>query len=101
VVGWAAILVPALTAIAVIQEPSAIGLIGVALAVLGSAAVLGIQIGTARHFRVPLGFALLFPLAYSAVAALAWHSVARRRAGHISWKGRTYALPRKASPGRP
>jgi chlorobactene glucosyltransferase len=101
VVGWAAILVPALTAIAVIQEPSAIGLIGVALAVLGSAAVLGIQIGTARHFRVPLGFALLFPLAYSAVAALAWHSVALRGAGHITWKGRTYALQRKASPGRP
>jgi chlorobactene glucosyltransferase len=101
VVGWAAVLVPALTAIAVIQEPSAIGLIGVALAVLGSAAVLGIQIGTARHFRVPLGFALLFPLAYSAVAALAWHSVALRRAGHITWKGRTYALQRKASPGRP
>ncbi len=101
VIGWAAVLVPALTAIAVMQEPSALGMIGLALALLGSAAVLGIQIGTARHFRVPIIFALLFPLAYTAVAALAWHSVALRRAGHITWKGRTYSLPRKASPSRP
>src|SRR5438552_2260586 len=36
-----------------------------------------------------------------AVAALAWYSVALRRAGHITWKGRTYSLQRKASPGRP
>jgi chlorobactene glucosyltransferase len=100
-IAWAAILVPVLTALAAMQQPSATGSIGVALAVLGSAAVLGIQIGTAGHFRVPLGFALLFPLAYTAVAALAWHSVALRRAGHIAWKGRTYALQRKASPGRP
>jgi chlorobactene glucosyltransferase len=101
VIGWAAILVPALTAIAAAQEPSAAALLGVALAALGSAAVLGIQIGTARHFRVPAGFALLFPCAYTAVAALAWHSVALRRAGHITWKGRTYSLQRKASSGRP
>jgi chlorobactene glucosyltransferase len=100
-IAWAAILIPVLTAIAVMQEPSAIGLIGAALAVLGSAAVIGIQIGTLRHFRVPLVFALMFPLAYTAVAALAWHSAALRRAGHVTWKGRTYALPRKASPGRP
>src|SRR6266542_3862859 len=45
VIGWAAVLVPALTAIAVMQEPSALGMIGLALALLGSAAVLGIQIG--------------------------------------------------------
>jgi len=63
--------------------------------------VLGIQIGTARHFRVPIGFALLFPLGYTAVGALAWHSVALRRAGRITWKDRTYSLQRKASPGRP
>jgi chlorobactene glucosyltransferase len=100
-IGWAAFLVPVLTALAAMQEPSPAALIGVALAVLGSAAVIGIQIGTARHFRVPLGFALLFPVAYTAVAALACHSVALRRAGHITWKGRTYALGRKASPGRP
>jgi chlorobactene glucosyltransferase len=100
-IGCAAIVVPLLTAIAAMQEPSPAALIGVALAVLGSAAVIGIQIGTTRHFRVPIGFALMFPLAYTAVAALAWHSAALRRAGHITWKGRTYSLQRKASPGRP
>ena len=100
-IGWAAILVPALTAITAMQEPSPAGFTGVALAALGSAAVIGIQIGTVRHFRVPIVFALLFPVAYSAVAALAWHSVALRRAGHITWKGRTYSLEREASPGRP
>jgi chlorobactene glucosyltransferase len=100
-IGWAAILVPALTAIAAMQEPSAAGFIGVALAALGSAAVIGIQIGTLRHFRVPLVFGLMFPVAYTAVAALAWHSGALRRAGRVTWKGRTYALGRKASPGRP
>jgi chlorobactene glucosyltransferase len=100
-IGWAAILVPVLTALAAMQQPSVAGSIGVALAVLGSAAVIGIQIGTARHFRVPLGFTLVFPVAYSAVAALAWHSAALRRAGHITWKGRTYALQRKASSGWP
>jgi chlorobactene glucosyltransferase len=99
-IGWAAILVPALTAIAAMQQPSAAGFIGVALAALGSAAMIGIQIGTLRHFRVPLVFALMFPVAYGAVAALAWHSAALRRAGHITWKGRTYALQRKASPGQ-
>jgi len=101
VIGWAAILVPALTAIAAVRQPSATAVIGLALAVLGSAAVVGIQIGTVRHFRVPTVFALMFPCAYTAVAALAWHSVALRRAGHITWKGRTYSLQRKASPGRP
>jgi chlorobactene glucosyltransferase len=100
-IGWAAILVPALTAVAVARQPSAAALIGLTLAAFGSAAVLGIQTGTARHFRVPLVFALMFPVAYSAVATLAWHSVALRRAGHITWKGRTYPLQRKASPGRP
>jgi chlorobactene glucosyltransferase len=100
-IGWAAILVPALTAVAVARQPSAAALIGLALAAFGSAAVLGIQIGTVRHFRVPLVFALMFPVAYSAVAALAWYSVGLRRAGHITWKGRTYSLQRKASPGRP
>ena len=63
--------------------------------------VFGIQIGTARHVRVPPVFGLLFPFAYTVIAALAWHSFALRRAGRVTWKGRTYALQRKASAGRP
>jgi hypothetical protein len=101
VIGWAALLLPILAALSAAQEPSTAAAIGTALAILGSAAVIGIQIGTARHFRIPPVFGLLFPLAYTAVAALAWHSFALRRAGRVTWKGRTYALQRKASPGRP
>ena len=100
-IGWAAILLPILAALSAVREPSTATAIGTALAILGSAAVIGIQIGTARHFRIPPVFGLLFPLAYTAVAALAWHSFALRRAGRVTWKGRTYALQRKASPGRP
>src|SRR5439155_8365218 len=100
-IGWAAILLPALAVISAAHEPSTAAAIGAGFAVLGSAAVIGIQIGTARHFRIPLVFGLLFPFAYTAIAALAWHSFTLRRAGRVTWKGRTYALPRKASAGRP
>jgi hypothetical protein len=100
-IGWAAILLPILAALSAVREPSTAAAIGTALAILGSAAVIGIQIGTARHFRIPPVFGLLFPLAYTAVAALAWHSFALRRAGRVTWKGRTYALQRKTSSGRP
>jgi chlorobactene glucosyltransferase len=100
-IGWAAILLPILAALSAVREPSTAAAIGTALAILGSAAVIGIQIGTARHFRIPPVFGLLFPLAYTAVAALAWHSFALRRAGRVTWKGRTYALQRKTSAGRP
>jgi chlorobactene glucosyltransferase len=101
VIGWAAILLPILAVLSAAQQPSTAAAIGTALAVLGSAAVIGIQIGTARHFRIPPVFALLFPFAYTAIAALAWHSFTLRRAGRVTWKGRTYALQRKASAGRP
>jgi chlorobactene glucosyltransferase len=100
-IGWAAILLPILAALSAVREPSTAAAIGTALAILGSAAVIGIQIGTARHFRIPPVFGLLFPLAYTAVAALAWHSFALRRAGRVTWKGRTYALQRKTSSGQP
>jgi chlorobactene glucosyltransferase len=101
VIGWTAILLPILATLSAVRQPSTAAAIGGALAILGSAAVIGIQIGTARHFRIPPVFGLLFPLAYTAIAALAWHSFALRRAGRVTWKGRTYALQRRASAGRP
>ncbi|HEY4470384.1 MAG TPA: glycosyltransferase family A protein, partial [Stellaceae bacterium] len=72
VVGWAAVLMPLLTVLAAIREPSAAVLAGAALALLGSATIIGVQIGTARYFRILPLFGFLFPVAYSAVAALAW-----------------------------
>jgi chlorobactene glucosyltransferase len=101
VIGWAAVLMPLLTVLAAIHRPSAATLAGAALALLGSATIVGVQIGTARYFRISSLFGLLFPVAYSAVAALAWRSFALRRAGRVTWKGRTYAIERKASAGQP
>jgi len=101
VIGWAAVLMPLLIVLAAIGQPSAAALAGAALALLGSATIIGVQIGTARYFRISPLFGFLFPVAYSAVAALAWRSFALRRAGRVTWKGRTYAIERKASAGQP
>jgi chlorobactene glucosyltransferase len=96
VLGWAALLLPWLALNIALLEPSPMAAVGAALAWLGSLAVLGVQIGTARHFRLPTVYGLLFPFAYTAVAALALRSVALRREGRVTWKGRTYELHRKA-----
>lgn len=96
VLAWAALLLPALALFNVSQQPSIAAGIGCTLALSGSVAALGVQIGTARHFRIPAVYGLLFPCAYSAVAVLAWRSVAMRRNGRVTWKGRIYELDRKA-----
>jgi chlorobactene glucosyltransferase len=96
VIGWAALVLPSLAINIAIGRPSLASMAGASLALLGSLAVLGIQIGTARHFRLPAAYGLLFPFAYTAVAALAWHSVGLRREGRVTWKGRTYEIQRKA-----
>ena len=101
VIAWAALVVPTLTLAEAVQQPSAAAAIGAALALAGSAAFAGVQIGTARHFRIALFFGLLFPFAYTAVAALAWHSAILRWRGRVSWKGRAYEVGRRPSPGRP
>lgn len=95
-IGWAALAVPSLAINIAIGWPSLASMAGAILALLGSLAVLGIQIGTERHFRLPAAYGLLFPFAYTAVAALAWHSVGLRREGRVTWKGRTYEIHRKA-----
>src|ERR1051325_6804053 len=67
VIGWAAVLMPLLIVLAAIGQPSASALAGAALALLGSATIIGVQIGTARYFRISPLFGFLFPVAYSAV----------------------------------
>ena len=96
VVAWSALLLPVLIGLIAARHPAVAPLAGFALALLGSLSVAGVQLGAARHFRIPVWFGLLFPLAYTAVAALAWHSVGLRRDGRVTWKGRTYQLDRKA-----
>jgi chlorobactene glucosyltransferase len=99
VFGWLAVALPIWSGWVLWHQPSAASSAGFAAALAGSLIILGMQIGTARHCRVPAAFGFAFPLAYTAVAALSWSSLAWRRAGRVRWKGRIYALPQKGDPG--
>jgi chlorobactene glucosyltransferase len=94
-------LLPLATGAAALHAPGAAADAGFALACLGSAAVIGMQLGTARHFRIPILFGFWFGLGYIFAACLACRSVLLHRDGRVTWKGRTYTLRRKASPGGP
>jgi chlorobactene glucosyltransferase len=94
-----ALLLPLWALWAAIASPSAPSVTGSILAVLGTAIVVGVHIGTARHFRIPAIFGLMFTIGYCAVACLAGHGVITQLTGRVTWKGRTYHLT-KSSPGR-
>src|SRR5215472_2439143 len=57
------------------------------------------RLGTARHYRIPLWFGLLFPASRTAVVILAWSSLVLRRTGHVKWKDRTCGVVGKGGPG--
>lgn len=94
-----ALALPLWSALALAGSPSALALLGFALCLAGSLAVLAVHLGTAWHSRIPLWFGLLFPAAYTAVAILARSSLVLRRAGRVKWKGRTYDVARGGGPG--
>ena len=83
--------------IAAFSEPSPAAVIGTVLALLGSAVVIGIQCATARHFRIPAAFGLIFALGYIAVACLACNGVLVSLNGRVTWKQRTYQLPKTSA----
>ncbi len=95
VVGWATPLLPLALAIVALHDRAALPALLLALAASG--VVVGVEIGTARHFRVPLGLVALFPAGFSLAAALAWRSVWLRARGRATWKGRIC----HPVPGRP
>lgn len=97
-VAWAAVLLPLGLAFRAAAEGSALTHAALGLCLVGSLALVAAQFGAVRHSRLPAGYALLFPLAYGAVAALAWASLVQRRLGRVEWKGRTYEIERKAAP---
>ena len=100
IVGWGTLVLPIAIGVDLLDRPSAATCIGLALALFGSALVIGIQIGTARHFRISAAFGLLFACGYSLAALIACHSVLLRYGGRVTWKGWTYDFHRKHSPGR-
>ena len=86
---WLAVALPALDLLAVLHGVSGAPL-ALALAMLGSASVLGLHIAGAVHFRIPWWYGLLFPLGYTAGALMALDSVRWRLTGRVHWKGRVY-----------
>jgi chlorobactene glucosyltransferase len=99
VVGWTALLLPITVGRATLRDPSAGAAIGLGLALFGSAVVAAIHLGTARHFRIPAAYGLLFALGYTVAACLAFYSVLAQLDGRVTWKGRTYQL-HKSPPKR-
>jgi hypothetical protein len=90
VLGWATPLLPLIAAVHAARVGGATAAAACVLAVCGSAALVGMHIGTARHLRVARWYGLLLPVAYTVGAALACHAVWQRWRGHVAWKGRTY-----------
>jgi chlorobactene glucosyltransferase len=92
VVGWTALLLPIVLGIVALKELSTAAAVGCGLALLASAVVIRIQIGTARHFRIPAAFGLICALGYTVAACLACRSALAHFNGRVTWKGRTYQL---------
>lgn len=92
VVGWTALMLPIALGVILFYQFSLMTSGAFGLVLIASAVVLGIQIGTARHFRIPAAFGLIFPLGYIVAACLACRSAAAHFSGRVTWKGRTYQL---------
>ncbi len=86
---WAAWLLPLADAFGCARQVPG-SCVALVPALLGSGAALGLHIGGAVYFRIPLWYAFLFPLGYTAGAAMAIDSIGRRLRRKVVWKGRTY-----------
>ena len=93
----ASLALPVLDAVELARSGATDALVALVLSGCVFAAVLGFHLAGARHFRTPLWYGLLYPLSYAAGSLIALDSVRRRLAGEVSWKGRTYHLPHRAS----
>jgi len=60
-------------------------------ALAGSAAAFALHLAGTFHFGIPVWYGLIFPLGYTAGAAIALDSIRRRWSGRVSWKGRIYS----------
>ncbi len=87
-IGWAVPLLPLALGIAAWRHPAPAAWLGLLLGLAGSGIVLGVLLGTARHFGVARGYALLFPVAASMAAGIACHSAMPGLRRRIDWKGR-------------
>ncbi|HEX5458862.1 MAG TPA: glycosyltransferase [Steroidobacteraceae bacterium] len=87
---WLAVWLPLQDLAALLQGVSGAPL-ALALATLGTAAVIGLHVGGAVHFKIPWWYGLLFPLGYTAGGVMALDSVRWRITRRVHWKGRVYS----------
>ncbi len=84
----------ALTLAAWLHQPSIANALATGFSLAGFLALLGLHAAGARHFRIPFGYALLFPAGYAACLLLALNGARVVRYGGASWKGRRYPASR-------
>ena len=101
IVGWGVPALPIAIGLAALARPSVASWLGLALALAGSAIVLGVQAGTARHFRVPAAYVLLFPIGVTLAAMIGFYSILLHATGRVTWKGRACGSGRPAVPDPP
>ncbi len=90
-IGWLPVLLPCWVS-QMNMELNALSLRGLAIGVtsLGSLIWLGAHAVMLRAHRVPLGYVILFPLSYTALAVASLESIWRYLTGRRRWKGRMY-----------
>lgn len=88
--GVASLGLPAWTLPPAIADPTPLRIAAAFLSLAGTATLLGLHIGTVRHFRVPAWYGLLFPLGSAVGAMLALHAIWWRVRGYVAWKDRAY-----------
>jgi chlorobactene glucosyltransferase len=90
ILAWAAVLIPLFDAAGIAANTSD-SRAALVVALIASAAALGLHLAATFHFRIPFWYGLLFPLGYTIGALMALDSVRRRLSGRVSWKGRIYS----------
>jgi chlorobactene glucosyltransferase len=86
---WAAVALPVVALFGSLNG-SAAAVIALVPAGLGALAAFALHLAGTRHFRIPFWYGLLFPVAYTAGAILAFDSLRWRLTHRIRWKGRVY-----------
>ncbi|MGH1574789.1 glycosyltransferase [Methylobacterium sp. P31] len=77
-----------------LHHPSVVTALATGISVTGFLALLGLHAAGARHFRIPFGYAFLFPVGYAACLLLALNGARVVQYGGASWKGRRYPASR-------
>ena len=88
-IAWASVLLPLLDLHGGL-DGSRLAYWALVPALIGSLMAFGLHLAGAVHFRIPFWYGFLFPIGYTAGAAMAFDSLRQRIAGRVEWKGRVY-----------